>query len=223
MKNIALSWSGGKDACMALHRLKEQGYHISFLMTTLPPGMDGRSFGHGEKKDSIEKQGHALNIPVEFVYCSFDTYTDDFKQQLRKLKLKYGVDTVAFGDLYLDEHRVWGENVCNEVGLAAMYPLWMDKGESLRALEKFISSGYKAKIIKVIDAKLPQSWLGREVDEKFYLEIKDRDVCPMGESGEYHTFVYEGPLFREQLMIKLGGVRAFETSSRQEIQLISPS
>jgi diphthine-ammonia ligase len=221
MKNIALSWSGGKDACMALHSLIESGYHVAFLVTTLPKELDQRTFGHGEKKISIELQSQALNIPVEFIECTFHTYTENFTEQLAVLKDKYGLDAVAFGDLYLEEHRSWGEKVCAELGLKAMYPLWIKQEDALNQLKRFTDSGYKAKVIRIMDEKLSSSWLGRELDKKFYQNIQETNICPMGEGGEYHTFVYGGPLFGKELELKLGEIIQLETTKRLELSVVN--
>jgi diphthine-ammonia ligase len=216
--NIAVSWSGGKDGCMALHRLIEQGYSVQFLFTTLPSDINGRTFGHGEKAESIKLQGEALGIPVEFIQCSFKTYTEDVKTALVKLTNKYGLQAIAFGDLYLQEHRDWGENVSKELALDAIYPLWMQENEALDALRAFVNSGYKATVIRVRDEILPESWLGREVDETFFKDIQKEDACPMGEAGEYHTFVYDGPLFKKSIDFTRGDIIQLETTKRLEIE-----
>ncbi|RFU68691.1 diphthine--ammonia ligase [Bacillus sp. V59.32b] len=217
MKNIAISWSGGKDGCMALHRLIEQGNSVKCLFTTLPEDIDGRTFGHGEKAESINLQGEALGIPVEFIHCSFKTYTEDVKNALIHLRNKYGLDAVAFGDLYLQEHRDWGEKVCEQIGLDAVYPLWMLEDEVLPALKMFVESGYKATVIRIRDDKLPVSWLGRELDGSFFADIQKEDVCPMGEAGEYHTYVYDGPLFQRKIEFSYGEILQLETTKRMEI------
>lgn len=217
MENIALSWSGGKDGCMALHRLIEQGHSVKCLFTTLPDDIDGRTFGHGEKAGSIQLQGEALGIPVEFIHCTFKTYTEDVKNALIQLKDKYGLDAVAFGDLYLQEHRDWGESVCEDVGLRAVYPLWMQESEALAALRMFVDSGYKATVIRIREDKLPVSWLGRPLDEHFFADIQKEGACPMGEAGEYHTYVYDGPLFQSKIDFSSGEILQLETTKRMEI------
>ncbi|MDQ0220459.1 diphthine--ammonia ligase [Peribacillus cavernae] len=218
MMNIAISWSGGKDGCIALHRLIEQGHSVKCLFTTLPEDIDGRTFGHGEKAESIKLQAKALGIPVEFIGCSFKSYTEDVKKALVALKNIYGLNAAAFGDLYLQEHRDWGEDVCREIGLEAIYPLWMQESEALSALQIFVNSGYQATVIRIREEKLADSWLGREVDEEFFTDIQREAVCPMGEAGEYHTFVYDGPLFKKKIEFTKGETIQLETSKRMEIE-----
>ncbi|WP_163103201.1 diphthine--ammonia ligase [Peribacillus alkalitolerans] len=217
-KKIALSWSGGKDACMSLHMLKEAGHDIVCLFTTLPADID-RTFGHGEKKEAIEAQSEALGIPIHWIPCSFSTYTHDYKKEVTEAKSKYHFEAIAFGDLYLSEHREWGEDVANQVGIEALYPLWMKQSMSLSALDRFIKSGYKAKVIRVSDEKMDRSWLGREIDADFFDDIQQLPICPMGEGGEYHTYVYDGPLFQTPIGVINGETLKLETTHRLEIEV----
>ncbi|WP_233522784.1 Dph6-related ATP pyrophosphatase [Peribacillus glennii] len=219
--NIAMSWSGGKDGCMALHKLIEQGHSVKCLFTTLPEEIGGRTFGHGERADSIKIQSEALGIPVEFLPCSFHTYTEKVVDSLTRLKAKYQLDAAAFGDLYLQEHRDWGEKVCGEVGLHALYPLWMNEAKALQALHSFKESGYKATVIRVRDDVLSSSWLGRELNDQFYSDIQEEKSCPMGEAGEYHTFVYDGPLFKKKIEFEYGDIIQLETTKRLEIEQLN--
>jgi diphthine-ammonia ligase len=217
MKNIALSWSGGKDGCMALDKLVKQGFHIACLVTTVPKEM-GRTFAHGEKTELIELQGEALNVPVHFIECTFDHYTESFIDSLKMLKRKYHLEAIAFGDLYMDDHREWGEKTARSSGLDAIYPLWMKQSEALQALDAFVKSGYQAKVIRVRNDVLDDAWLGREVNDEFLRDIVKKDVCPMGEAGEYHTFVYDGPLFKKRIKATDGKVFSYENSSRLELE-----
>lgn len=194
-KRIALSWSGGKDSCMALHELVAQNGRVVCLITTVPKET-GKTFAHDEKTVSIESQAEALGIPIEFIHCSYDTYSEDFLYALNILKDKYELNAIAFGDMHIEGHREWGEKLANEAKLEALYPLWTEPTSMKKALEKFVHTGYKAKVIRVQEDQLSNDWLGRQLDESFIKDICQEQVCPMGESGEYHTFVYDGPLFK---------------------------
>ncbi|MGG3470789.1 diphthine--ammonia ligase [Neobacillus pocheonensis] len=223
MKNkIALSWSGGKDGCMALQSLVDQGYEVSCLLTTVPVEI-GRTFGHGEKTEMIILQGKALNIPVHFIKCSFERYTDDFVQALLQVKEQYELTGIAFGDLYFDPHREWGEKVAESAEVESIYPLWMKQEESLQALEKFVQSGYEAVVIRVREDVLDESWLGRKVDSTFVKDIQETKSCPMGEAGEYHTFVYNGPLFSKRIHLKKGEIIPLETTKKLEFEAVLSS
>ncbi|MCM3091605.1 MULTISPECIES: Dph6-related ATP pyrophosphatase [unclassified Cytobacillus] len=214
-KKVVLSWSGGKDSCMALDVLIKQGYEVACLLTTVPKEI-GRTFGHGEKQELIQLQAKCLSIPAEFIYCTFENYSERFVSDLRKIKDTYGITGIAYGDLYLDGHREWGEKTAAEAGLDAIYPLWMEEKDSLKALRAFAESGYKAKVIRVREDVLDNSWLGKELDHDFLSKIEAEPVCPMGESGEYHTFVYDGPLFSKSIQLVLPEVIQLETTKKLE-------
>ncbi|PAQ15649.1 hypothetical protein CD798_05440 [Bacillaceae bacterium SAOS 7] len=215
-KRVALSWSGGKDSCMALDLLVKQGYEIACLITTVPKEI-GRTFGHDEKTELIERQSNALSLPLHFVRCSLDRYTETFIEDLVQLKERFQLEGIAFGDIYLDGHREWGENVAAAVGLPALYPLWSKEEDSLQLLQNFIQSGYKAVIIRLRLDVLDDTWLGRQLDEDFYVDIQSQDLCPMGEHGEFHTFVYDGPLFHHPIHLTYGEIVTSERSKRLDI------
>ncbi|MCM3705630.1 MULTISPECIES: Dph6-related ATP pyrophosphatase [Cytobacillus] len=214
-KKVALSWSGGKDSCLALDVLIKKGYEVACLLTTVPQEIS-RTFGHGEKTELIQLQAKSLSIPAEFIFCTFENYSEHFVSDLKKIKGTYGITGIAFGDLYLDGHREWGEKTAAEAGLDAEYPLWMEEKDSLKALKTFVESDYKAKVIRVSEEVLDDSWLGKELDHDFVSKIEDQPVCPMGESGEYHTFVYDGPLFSASIQLDSPEVIQLETTKKLE-------
>ncbi|MFD1707500.1 diphthine--ammonia ligase [Siminovitchia sediminis] len=198
MNRIALSWSGGKDSCMALHELIAAKKEVACLVTTVPKET-GKTFAHQEDVMKITSQAHALGIPLELIHCTYDTYTDDFLKKLTKLKSQYRLKAIAFGDMYLKGHREWGEKLAKAAGLEALYPLWSEQKDMLNRLQRFVDAGYKAEVIKVREDVLPAEWVGRQVDHSFVKDISEKQVCPMGESGEYHTFVLDGPLFQREI------------------------
>lgn len=216
-KQIALSWSGGKDCCMALDTLISQGYEVVCLVTTVPKEI-GRTFGHGERTEIIKLQGEALNIPVHFIECTYETYTDQFVKTVQTLKHQFHITGIAFGDLYLAEHREWGEKVANAALVEALYPLWMKKEAALQSLDKFVQSGYDAIVIRVREDVLDDSWLGRFIDESFLHDVENTSICPMGESGEYHTFVFDGPLFSKRIELDQGELIQLETTKKLEFK-----
>lgn len=219
-KRIALSWSGGKDCCMALNTLIQQGFEVVCLVTTVPKEL-GRTFGHGERTEMITLQGESLSIPVYFIECSYENYTDQFIKSVQTLKGQYKLMGIAFGDLYLDEHREWGEKVALAAGVEAMYPLWMKKEDALQSLENFVYSGYEAVVVRVREDVLDETWLGRMIDESFLQDVQKTTICPMGESGEYHTFVFDGPLFSKRIELEYGEVIQLETTKKLEFKSYS--
>jgi diphthine-ammonia ligase len=214
---VALSWSGGKDCCMALNTLIQQGYEVVCLVTTVPKEL-GRTFGHGERTEMIKLQGEALSIPVHFIECTYETYTDQFITSIQTLKNQYKITGIAYGDLYLDEHRDWGEKVAIEAGVEALYPLWTKKEDALQLLVNFVHSGYKAVIVRVREDLLDDTWLGRIVDETFLQDVQKTTICPMGESGEYHTYVFDGPLLTKRIQLEHGELIQLETTKKLEFK-----
>lgn len=216
-KRIILSWSGGKDSCMALDTLIGQGYEVVGLVTTKPEAGD-RTFAHDERTSMIQLQGQALSIPVHFIECSFESYTEQFVQTVQALKNQQQITGIAFGDLYLDEHREWGEKVAAEAGVEALYPLWTTEEKALNALKQFVDTGYQAVVVRVREEVLDESWLGRLVDASFQKDVQNTSICPMGESGEYHTFVFDGPLFAKRILLESGSVIKFDTSAKLDFK-----
>lgn len=195
-KKIALSFSGGKDSCLALYKLKQHGIEISCLITTVWQE-NLKSVAHGEQLEHLERQAVQLGIPIHFVKTTFDTYMDDFIIQLQDVKLTYNIDGIAFGDIYIEGHREWGEKMAAKVQLKPLYPLWNKQENMLNMLQRFVDLGFQAKVIQIDEETLPTSWMGRQLDQSFITDIKMfDDVCPMGESGEYHTTVFDGPIFK---------------------------
>ncbi|MBM7587867.1 uncharacterized protein (TIGR00290 family) [Bacillus pakistanensis] len=215
-----LSWSGGKDACMCLDTLIKQGHEVVCLITTASKEI-GTTFGHGEKREMIRAQAESLDIPVHFIEVEMNTYTETFIQDVNMLKERCQVDAIAFGDLYLPGHREWGEAVAEKTGLKAVYPLWMKQAEAESSLYHFVNSGYQALIIRTKNELGLEKWLGQTIDKKFADELSNTEICPMGEAGEYHTFVYDGPLFKKKITINPGEVVAQETTKRLEIDSFS--
>lgn len=216
-KRVALSWSGGKDSCLALDVLTKQGMEVACLITTVPIEI-GRTFGHGEKLELVKLQAEALGIPVEFISCNLENYTSSFVNALSIFKHQYHLDGIAFGDLYLEEHKEWGEKLANDTSIESIYPLWGRKEDALLFLNNFVQSGYKATVIRVREDVLDERWLGRQLDSAFIQDIMKRNCCPMGESGEYHTFVSDGPLFQAKIELEQPEIIKFETTKKYEYQ-----
>lgn len=212
-RNVIVSWSGGKDACMALEKLTGEGYRIVYLVTTIPKETD-HTFGYGEKKALIEAQGRSLNIPIHFIDCSYKTYTEDFIEHIKYAKETYEATFIAFGDLYIQEHREWGEAVAKKAKVQSLFPLWIEKKDAKQSLFTFIQSGYQAKIIRTKDNCGLDEWLGKDISNEFAKWLENSQICPMGEAGEFHTFVYDGPLFKSRLQLSVGKVIQMETTKR---------
>ena len=188
---IFVSWSGGKDCMFALFR-HLQHYPNTEVHTLLH--MKRKASAHGFGEDVIEEQADAMGLPLHVQSVGTDGYETAFKTALEQLKTE-GVFTGVFGDIYLEEHKVWVERVCGEVGVRPLFPLWGDSTSGL--IDEFVSSGFKTLIVAMRSDLKPDVFLGRIIDQEFIKEfglLPDVDLC--GEHGEYHTYVFDGPLFK---------------------------
>ena len=196
MKVISL-WSGGKDSCFACYKAKQQGYQIvSVVNFTNSDGCD--SVSHGLSANIIQRQAGLIDIPLLQKAMPRKGYTDEFKVLVEELKVKEGIEGIVFGDIYLQEHRDWIDKVCGELKVEAILPIWTNDTEKL--IRDIIDSGFKSIVVSARKDILGEEWLGREIDGGFVKDLKalgNFDLC--GEKGEFHTFVYDGPLFNEKV------------------------
>ena len=190
-----VSWSGGKESAFSYFKaMKEQNIKVTCLLNMISE--DGkRSRSHGIIPDLLKQQAKSIGVRIVQKKTSWETYENVFKKSISALK-KEEIQAGIFGDIDLQEHRDWVEKVCNKTGIKSILPLWKLKRKKL--IEEFIQAGFKA-IVVVTDASfLNEKWLGRDIDNEFVEELKvlgNIDIC--GEKGEYHTFVYDGPIFKE--------------------------
>ncbi|MCK4245090.1 MAG: diphthine--ammonia ligase [Candidatus Omnitrophica bacterium] len=192
-----VSWSGGKESSFALHQAISKGFQIFYLLNMVTE--DGeRSRSHGLNSKLIQAQSEALNIPLLQQRCTWETYEEEFKKAVLKLKEK-GVKAGVFGDIDLQEHRDWVERVCREVKTKAYLPLWGKNQKEL--LEEFILARFEAIIVAIRAEVLDKDWLGKKIDKNFIQELEKKRINLCGESGEYHTFVINGPIFKRRIKI----------------------
>ena len=197
-----VSWSGGKDSALACYNaIKNDGIEIAYLLNMLSEnGTHSRS--HGLTAEVLKSQAAAMRIPIVQMKATWQHYEEEFKKALAGFK-KEGLLAGVFGDIDVQEHRDWVERVCNETGMQALLPLWQRTRDSL--MEEFISAGFKAVVVTVNLEFLSSEWLGRQIDAEFVRDIKrlpQVDLC--GENGEYHTFVYDGPIFKKPVEFTIG-------------------
>jgi len=198
---VFVSWSGGKESSLACWKVLKRGFEVKYLLNMVSE--DGKySHSHGISPYLLKKQAEAMGIPIVQVKTSWKSYEENFKNAVLKLK-EEGIEAGVFGDISLREHREWIERVCRELKIKAILPLWNKARE--RLLEEFIEAGFKA-IVVVVDINfLGKELLGERINKEFIQKlktIKSIDIC--GEKGEYHTFVYEGPIFKKPLKFITG-------------------
>ncbi len=200
MKVVSL-WSGGKDSCFACYKAKQQGYKISALFNFL--ASDGKkSLSHGLRADLILEQMRLTGIPYFQKAMPKETYRDNFKKLIEKWKSDIGIEGIVFGDIYLQAHKDWIDEVCKETDVKPVMPLWGTATDKI--IDEFVSAGFKSVIVAVKENALSREWLGRVIDENFRKQL-DAKIDPCGEEGEFHTFVLSGPLFGKSLEITKGG------------------
>ncbi len=195
-------WSGGKDSCLACYRAKSEGYNIVSLFNFT--NYDGKnSISHGLSSQIIRKQVSLLDIPLLQKAMPKQNYREEFKKVINAWKKNAGIAGIVFGDIYLQEHKEWIDKVCSELNVEPILPLWKEDTRVL--INAFIKAGFKAKIVST-DAKfLGEEWLGREVDRMLVKDLENLgniDLC--GEKGEFHTFVYDGPIFKKAVEFSFG-------------------
>ncbi|UXH44207.1 diphthine--ammonia ligase [Rossellomorea vietnamensis] len=202
---VAISWSGGKDGCLALYRTLKAGKKVECLISMVSEKHE-RNHAHGLRLNILEHQAKALGIPLVLVNSGND-YERSLIGALSDLKQDKGVDEIVFGSLYAQEDRKWNEEVAVKAGLSPSFPVWISEGESSQLLKEFITLGFSAVVCRASEKVFDQSWAGRMLDWKFYKDIhRMKGCCVMGEAGEYHTFVLDGPIFSKKIHIVQSGV-----------------
>jgi uncharacterized protein (TIGR00290 family) len=204
--SLALSWSGGKDSALALRTLRNaHGVEPHALVTTVTSNYDRISM-HGVRRNLLERQAHALGLPlVEVVIppgCPNTVYEQRWTEALASAPLQ-GVDAVAFGDLFLEDVRGYRETLLARDGKRALFPLW--GRDTTSVAHEFVAAGFRAVLVCVDPKQLDGSFAGREYDGRLLAELP-AGVDPCGERGEFHTFVYAGPGFSEPVACRTGNV-----------------
>lgn len=205
-EKVILSWSGGKDAALALHELhRSKKYETLALLTTVTEEYDRISM-HGVRRALLERQAESLGLPLEKVLISKNTSDEEYERQMREVLQKYlaaGVSCVAFGDVFLQDVRNYREENLSKIGMKGVFPLW--QSDTTELAHRFINLGFEA-VITCVDSKvLDRRFAGRAFDERFLSELPSA-VDPCGENGEFHSFVYAGPIFRKRILHKRGEV-----------------
>lgn len=192
----AISWSGGKDCCLALMRAWND-YDVVAMLTMF--NEDGeRSRSHGLQPSVIDAQAERLGLQRLSSRCTWDTYTDQYVKMLGEAA-SLGVTHVIFGDIMGENHREWDEGVCAQHGLTPVLPIW---GEPTATLAReFVAAGGVAQLVTVRPPVLNDSWLGVTLTEKAIQDLERLGVDPCGEFGEYHSVVTNCPLFSSPLSL----------------------
>jgi uncharacterized protein (TIGR00290 family) len=206
LQKILLAWSGGKDSAMALYEIQKQNeFEVVALLTTITRDYDRISM-HGVRTELLEMQAESIGLPLEKVFISTVCTNDEYENSMRETLEKYkalGVTAVAFGDLFLEDIRKYREDKMALTGMKALFPLWQRETSGLA--REFINLKFKA-IVSCADSKAGAGALaGREYDERLLADLPE-GCDPCFENGECHSFVYDGPIFKEPIKIKTGDI-----------------
>ncbi|HBU69245.1 MAG TPA: diphthine--ammonia ligase [Elusimicrobia bacterium] len=199
MKVIA-SWSGGKDSCLALYKAIQSGHEVKALLNFVSEEYKRCCF-HGIPPELIQAQASSLGIPLVQHEMPVDMagYEKEFVNIVSRLRDEQGIEAVVFGDIYLDEHKLWVEKVCRKAGVDALEPIWNVPVDTV--INEFISLGFKTKVVSAKADILGEDFVGSDIDKAAVAELKKNNVCVCGEGGEFHTFVYDGPLFNKSIEV----------------------
>jgi uncharacterized protein (TIGR00290 family) len=200
------NWSGGKDSALCLHRVRQSGaFGIDCLLTSVNEAY-GRVSQHGVRIDLLERQAASIGLPLHKLVLpaalTMGRYDALMRETLSRFRER-GVTTSVFGDIFLEELRAYREARLAEAGFAGAFPLW--KADTRALGREFIDLGFRAVVACVDEKHLDASFAGREFDRAF-LDALPAGVDPCGEHGEFHTFVYDGPLFRAPIRVARGEV-----------------
>lgn len=203
---VVVAWSGGKDAAQALYELIWQDtIEVASLLTTITEGYDRISM-HGVRRSLLEQQAEALGYALEKISipqsCSNEIYEERMRLSLEKFG-QQGVTAVAFGDLFLQDIRAYREERMRRTGMRCLFPLWAKP--TPETARRFLDLGFRAIVVCVDTKVLDGAFTGRDYDRDFIKNLPP-GVDPCGENGEFHTFVYDGPIFKKPVPVQRGDI-----------------
>ena len=205
-EKVLFTWSGGKDSILALYELQiRSDYEIVALLTVLTEDYDRISM-HGVRSILLERQADSLRLPIEKVYISKNSSNEEYEAKMREVLQRYltaDVSSVVFGDIFLEDLRKYREDNLSKIGMKAVFPIW--KRDTTDLAHEFIDLGFKAIITCVDSNVLDKAFVGRLYDQQFLSELPST-VDPCGENGEFHSFVYDGPIFQKRVPYTKGEI-----------------
>jgi uncharacterized protein (TIGR00290 family) len=203
---LVFSWSGGKDSAMALHALlRDPQFEVVSLLTTVTEGYERISM-HGVRNELLRRQAESIGLPVEEVRIPPQCINPVYEARMAEAVLRFrdrGVLHFGFGDIFLEDLRAYREQKLMRANMTAVFPIWKIHTHELAA--RFLSDGFRAIAACIDPKKLDKSFAGRELDASFFRDLPD-GVDPCGENGEFHTFVFDGPIFRIRIPVQVGQV-----------------
>ncbi len=203
---VVFSWSGGKDSAMALHALlQDPNFEVVALLTTVTEGYERISM-HGVRNELLRRQAESIGLPLQEVRIPPKCVNPIYEARMAEAVLRFrdrGVMHFAFGDIFLEDLRAYREQKLLQADMTALFPIWKVDTRELAA--RFLKDGFRAIAACIDPRKLDKSFVGRELNASFFRDLPP-EVDPCGENGEFHTFVFDGPIFRSRIPIQVGEV-----------------
>jgi uncharacterized protein (TIGR00290 family) len=206
IEKVIVLWSGGKDSALALYEILNTGsYEVLELLTTVTKDYDRISI-HGVRRVLLEQQARSLGFSLEKMFISKGASDEEYEREIVRILTRHlasGVFSAVFGDIFLEDVRKYREQTLTKIGMKGIFPLW--KRNTLELASAFIDLGFKAVITCVDSKSLGKDFAGREFDKQFLADLPS-NVDPCGENGEFHSFVYDGPIFSERILFTKGEI-----------------
>jgi uncharacterized protein (TIGR00290 family) len=203
-ERVLVGWSGGKDSAMSLYEISRmKSLEVAALLTTVTEGHDRISM-HGVRRALLAEQARSLGFPLHEISipqnCTNEIYEQRMKEAL-EIYRQEGIEAAAFGDLFLEDIRAYRVERMGRIGMRCLFPVW---GRPTRTLaDEFIGLGFRSVIVCVDTTVLGREFAGREYDSSFLRDLP-AGVDPCGENGEFHSFVYDGPIFSKSVSFRRG-------------------
>lgn len=220
-----MDWSGGKDSALALHKaLHLGGLNIDCLLTNVN-SVYNRISMHGVKRELLQLQAEAIGLPLNTIELpeepTMSEYENIMLAKISELK-DQGYSKAIFGDIFLEDLKLYREQQLSKVGIECIFPLW--KKDTKELLHEFLQLGFKTIVVCVNEKFLDKSFCGRIIDESFINDLPE-NVDPCGENGEFHTFVFEGPIFNQPINFIKGEItyRKYKAPKEQSDNCFQPT
>lgn len=204
--NSYMNWSGGKDSSLCLYKvLQSKKYKVKYLLTSINKTHNRISM-HGVRVELLEKQANSISIPLKYIELpeqpGMEEYEREMEKKIKEIK-REKIYHAIFGDIFLEDLRKYREKKLHELDITPIFPLW--KISTKKLMDEFLELGFKAIIVCINEKYLDKSFCGRMIDNSFVKDLPETvDVC--GENGEYHSYVFDGPIFKTPVPFKKGDI-----------------
>ena len=205
-EKVLFAWSGGKDSARALYELQKSGeFEVTALLTTVTEGYERISM-HGVRLALLEAQAESLGFSLEKIFITKNASNEEYETKMQNTLVRCknrGISAVVFGDIFLEDLRKYREENLSKLQMKGIFPIW--KKETAYLAHSFVELGFKAVITCVDSHVLDRQFAGRDFDNEFIRDLP-ANIDPCGENGEFHSFVYDGPMFQKPVQFEKGEV-----------------